>query len=88
MGRKVLAFIGPNLAAFWTEDPLIVNLKAPNSENTRVSIGTRLLSHQACESDQNCDLLAGRGNRKRKNTREESHKTVIFHHHVEAPLRN
>jgi len=29
-----------------------------------------------------------RNGKKEKNAGEESHKTVIFHHHVEAPFRN
>jgi len=34
-------------------------------------------------------LWAGRGNGKKEKRREkESHITVIFHHHVEAPFRN
>jgi len=55
----------------------------------RVLIGTRLLNHQAYNSNQNCDLWAGVGNEKKeKKAGEESHKTVIFPHHVEAPFRN
>jgi len=41
---RVQTFMGPNLGVVWTGDPLRVNLKAPNPQKPRVSIGTRLLS--------------------------------------------
>jgi len=40
-----------------------------NPQKAHVSIGTRLLSQYACNSDQNCDLWAGRGNGKNKKKR-------------------
>jgi len=82
--QKVQTFTGRNLAIFWTGDSFIVNLKAPKPRKARVLIRTRLLSHSACNSYQNCALWTGRGNGKKAG--EESHKTVIFLHHVEAPF--
>jgi len=37
--RQVLTYTDPNLSVFWTRDPEIVNLKAPNPEKAHVSIG-------------------------------------------------
>jgi len=43
--QEIHTFTGQNVSLFWTRDPLIVNLKASNSQEARTSIGTRLLSH-------------------------------------------
>jgi len=56
-----------------------------------VSIGTRLLSHKACKSTKmsTCGLAVETEKRITGGSLgEESHKTVIFYHHVEAPFRN
>jgi len=81
-------FYGSNCDGFWTGNPLMVNWKAPTperhvnqSENVfwateranRTKIATCGLAE---EMEQN------------KMAREESHKTVMFHQHMEAPLRN
>ena len=68
---------GQNFDVFGAGDPRNVNLKALNYEKARVSIEPRRLSHQAWESDNNCDLWAGWGNglkkgRKKSQDRETS----------------
>jgi len=64
----------------------MVNLKArTNREKTRVSIGARLLSHYRRATRTKSGLAE---EKEKRCTGEESHKTVIFHHDVEAPFRN
>ena len=71
---------GQNLGVFGPGDPLKVNFKAPSPQKVSVQNRTRRLSHQACESVQNCDLCARRGNGKKgriKGTKVEPISTIF-----------
>jgi len=81
-------FYGSKFGVFWTGDSLIVNLKAPNPKRhvyqsehdfwtIKRAIRTKIATCGLAEEAE-----------KRKKAGEESHKTAIFHHHVEAPFPN
>jgi len=74
------------LAVFYTGDYIIVNVKAPKGKCINRNMTFEPLSVQF--EPKLRPVGSPRKREKRKKVGEESHKTVIFHHHVEAPFCN